>query len=391
MAGVTIATAYAFAVMHVGLNLVYLVPGETGGMEMYARELVPALADAAPGIRMTAFINREAAESRLELGKGVKTVVVPVRARRRAEWVWGEQVHLPALGRRERIDLLHSLGSTAPARGTFTRVTTIHDLIYRHFPEAHFGLRTLGMRALVPLAARRSRRIIADSQATAADIQRFLRLDSEKVDVIPLGFGDDRRTFVEPEPEEQVRERWRLGSRPLLLTLSAKRPVKNLIRLLEALALIPPARRPVLVMPGYATPYEQELRRRTQELDLDADVRMPGWIPEAQVEGLWRVATCFVFPSLYEGFGAPVLEAMRRAVPVACSDRSSLPEVAGHAARFFDPEQPAEIASAIDTLLSDEKLRSELVQRGLAQAERFTWERCARLTLASYERALDAG
>jgi glycosyltransferase involved in cell wall biosynthesis len=375
--------------MHLGLNLVYLVPGETGGMERYARELVPALADAAPGIRMTAFINREAAESGLDLGAGVRTVLVPVRARRRVEWVWGEQVHLPGLGRRERIDLLHSLASTAPAGGRFARVTTIHDLIYRRFPEAHFGLRTLGMRVLVPLAAHRSDRVIADSQATADDIQRFLHLTSDRVDVVPLGFGDPLREPVEVESEGQVRERWRLGSRPVVLTLSAKRPVKNLVRLLEALALIPSERRPVLLMPGYPTPYERELERRARELRVERDVRMPGWIPQEQVEGLWRVATCFVFPSLYEGFGAPVLEAMRRGVPVASSDRSSLPEVAGNAARFFDPEQPQAIADAIIELLSDEAKASELVRRGHARADRFTWAESARLTLETYRRAIE--
>jgi len=377
--------------MRVGLNLIYLVPGETGGMEIYARGLVPALADAAPGVRMTAFVNREAAESGLELAEGVRTVVVPVRARRRVEWVWGEQVHLPRLGRREGIELLHSLGSTAPGAGRFARITTIHDLIYRRFPEAHFGLRTLGMRVLVPLAARRSHRVIADSEATAADIQKFLHIGSEKVDVVPLGFGDERPATVEPEPQEQVRDRWWLGTRPLVLTLSAKRPVKNLMRLLEALALIPRERRPVLAMPGYATPYEQKLRRRARDLGVEEDVRMPGWLPDEQVEGLWRVATCFVFPSLYEGFGGPVLEAMRRGVPVACSDRASLPEVVGDAGRFFDPEQPSAIARAIEELLGDAGTRAELVRRGLIQAERFTWERCARLTLASYERALEAG
>src|SRR5437763_2783277 len=135
--------------MHVGLNLVYLVPGETGGMEIYARELVPALQAADAGLELTAFVNREAAAAGLELGAGVRTIVVPVHACRRAEWVIGEQLHLPRLGRRAGIDVLHSLASTAPGRGRFARVTTIHDLTYRRFPEAHFGLRTLGMRALV--------------------------------------------------------------------------------------------------------------------------------------------------------------------------------------------------------------------------------------------------
>ena len=374
--------------MHVGLNLVYLVPGETGGMELYAREFAPALAAAAPGGEITAFINLEAAEQGFELDKAIRTVVVPVHARNRVGWVRGEQQHLPQLGKREAIDVLHSLATTAPARGAFARVTTIHDLIYRRFPEAHFGMRTLGMRLLVPLAARRSDRIIAVSRSTASDIERFLGVSPEKIDVIAQGHGDPPHVEVEPESEPAVRDRWRLSGRPLVLTLSAKRPVKNLLRLLEALAAIPPERRPVLVMPGYPTPYESQLRERARALGLEEDVRLPGWVPDDQLEGLWRTARCFVFPSLYEGFGAPVLEAMRRGVPVACSDRSSLPEVAGHAARLFDPENPSEIAAAIEELLADEQKRTELVKLGFAQADRFTWAETARRTLATYERAL---
>jgi glycosyltransferase involved in cell wall biosynthesis len=374
--------------MRVGLNLVYLVPGEIGGMEVYARELVPALAAADPGIELTAFINREAADAELDLGAGVRTVVVPVRARNRVGWVGGEQLYLPRLGRRERIDVLHSLASTAPAGGAFARVTTIHDLIYRHFPEAHFGIRTLGMRVLVPLAGRRSDRIIAISHSTARDIERYLHVPPAKIDVIPQGYGDLPHRPTEPEAEHDVRRRWRLGDRQLVLTLSAKRPFKNLTRLLEALALIPASHRPVLVMPGYATPYEQRLREHVRELGLEDDVRMPGWIPDSQLEGLWRTAACFVFPSLYEGFGAPVAEAMRRGVPVACSNRSSLPEVAGDAARYFDPEQPRQIAEAIEELLRDETRRAELVRRGFAQAARFTWAETARRTLETYERAI---
>lgn len=374
--------------MRVGLNLVFLVPGETGGMEMYARELAPALVSAAPGVEFTAFINREAAAAGLELDERIESVVVPVNARNRVEWVRGEQLDLPRLGARARIDLMHSLASTAPGRGRFVRVTTIHDLIYRRFPEAHFGLRTLGMRLLVPLAARRSHRIIADSRATAEDIEHFLGVRPGKVDVVPLGFGDPPRRPVTPESPGRAAERWQLGERQMVLTLSAKRPVKNLVRLLEALASFPTERRPVLMMPGYPTPYEQDLRRKVAELGLERDVQMPGWLPPDQVEALWRLARCFVFPSLYEGFGAPILEAMRRGVPVACSDRSSLPEVAGNAARFFDPELPIEIAAAIEELLVDERKRDELMRLGLAQADRFRWAETARLTLASYNRAL---
>ena len=155
--------------------------------------------------------------------------------------------------------------------------------------------------------------------------------------------------------------------------------------------MIDPSQRPVLVLPGYATPHEQELRRRAAELGVDGDVRFLGWISASELEGLYAAASCFVFPSLAEGFGLPVLEAMVRGVPVACSARGSLAEVAGDAALLFDPESEPAIADAIRNLLGDFALRGRLRAAGHAQAARFTWSATADGTLASYERALSAG
>src|SRR5207248_7579969 len=138
-------------------NLVYLVPGETGGMEIYARELIPELVAAAPQARFTAFVNREAAGDRTApWGQLIPAVTVPVHARNRLEWVRGEQQLLPRLAARAGVDLVHSLASTAPAHGRFRRVVTVHDLIYLIHPEAHGGLRARGMREVVPRAGRRS-------------------------------------------------------------------------------------------------------------------------------------------------------------------------------------------------------------------------------------------
>ena len=174
----------------------------------------------------------------------------------------------------------------------------------------------------------------------------------------------------------------------MLLTLSAKRPHKNLAALIGALARIPAEERPVLVLPGYATPYEAQLRERAGALGVTEDVRFPAWVSGAELEGLWGLARAFVFPSLYEGFGLPVLEAMARGVPVACSNASSLPEVAGQAALMFDPHDEEQIAQALRRLLADGELRERLRALGLARARQFTWQRTARLTLASYRRAL---
>jgi glycosyltransferase involved in cell wall biosynthesis len=357
-------------VTHVGLNCVFLVPGETGGMEVVARELIPELVKAAPDHRFTAFVAREAAD--VDLGAH-EQVVVPVNSASRPQWVLGEQLHLPRLAR--ACDVLHSLASTAPARGPFARVTTIHDLHYLTAPDAHFGIRALGMRALVPLAARRSHRIIAVSEQTKRDIVERLHVPADKVDVVPNGLGRPPAGPVTPEAD--LRARLDLGDRPVLLSLSAKRPHKNLGRLLEGLALIAPEERPVAVLAGYPTPHEAELRDLAQRLGVEA--RFPGWLPDADVEGLFALTRVFAFPSLSEGFGLPVLEAMARGVAVACSDIPVLREVGGNTATYFNPHSPADIARAIGRAIPD---------GGPERAARFSWARAARETLATYQQAL---
>jgi glycosyltransferase involved in cell wall biosynthesis len=373
---------------HIGLNLIFLVPGETGGMEVAARELIPALLASAPaGMRFTAFVNREAAGADAgSWGDLLPTVTVPVHARKRVQWVLGEQTLLPRLAARAGVDLVHSLASTAPLWGRFRRVVTVHDLIYARYPEAHAGVRGKAMGLLVPAAARRSDRVIVDSQSTREDLIDLVGVDADRIDVVPLGLGAVRRATA--LGEQETRERFALGERRVLLSLSAKRPHKNLAALIDALARLPVEDRPLLVLPGYPTPYEQELRERALRAGVSADVRLLGWVSDTEVEGLWAVAEGFVFPSLYEGFGLPVLEAMARGVPVACSNASSLPEVAGDAALLFDPHDSSAIAGALGRLLGDAVLRERLRQMGGERVREFTWERTARLTLASYMRTL---
>jgi glycosyltransferase involved in cell wall biosynthesis len=302
------------------------------------------------------------------------------------QWVRGEQMLLPRLAAREGVDLVHSLASTAPAWGRFHRVVTVHDLIYARFPEAHAGIRDLGMRVLVPLAVRRSERVIVDSQSTRDDLVELLGTPADRIDVVPLGLGTVRR--CEPMAEPQLRERLDLGERRIVLSLSAKRPHKNLVALIDALACIQSERRPLLVLPGYPTAHEAELRERAHSAGVFSDIRFLDWVSSEELEGLWRIAAVFVYPSLYEGFGLPVLEAMARGVPVACSNASSLPEVAGDAALMFDPHDKGAIATALQRLLSAsaEAEVEHLRARGLERARELTWERTARATLESYAR-----
>jgi len=368
--------------VHVGLNLVFLTPGEQGGMEIYARELIRRLA-LRDDLRLTAFVNRRAQGT--DWGEGVAEVLVDVDATERTQWVRGEQRLLPGLAAAAGCEIVHSLASTAPLRGRFRRITTIHDLNYKLVPDTHFGVRGLGMRVLVPAAAHRSHRIIVDAASTADDLVKHLHVRREKIDVIALGVTE--RPDVTPSPEGDVRRRFALADRPVLLAFSAKRPHKNLLRLLEAHARLP-APRPILVLPGYPTPHETELRERATALGTLKDVRFLDWVGDADREGLYAIASVFAFPSLYEGFGLPPLEAMARGVPVVTSDRGSLAEVAGDAALIVDPESVAAIAGAIERLLTDEAERERLRTAGFVRAAQFTWERTADLTVEAYARTL---
>jgi glycosyltransferase involved in cell wall biosynthesis len=345
-------------VIHVGLNLIFCVPGETGGMETAARAVLPHLA-AQPDLRITAFVNREAAGT----FDGVEEVVVPVNATNRVEWVRGEQQHLPRLAARAGCQIVHSLGSTAPLWGDFRRVTTIHDLHYKLVPEAHFGVRDLGMRVLVPAAARRSHRIIAVSNATRDDLREHLHVNPAKVDVVPQGVdvppGKERR------PERMV------------LCVGAKRPHKNAVAVVEALAGTDLR----LVVTGYRTSYDNLLRERAATLGVELE--LPPWVDD--LDDLYARAGVVVVPSLYEGFGLPVLEAMARGVPVVASNRSSLPEVAGDAALLVDPEDRGALRVAIERAVHD---GDALGAAGRERARAFTWERTAELTANAYRRAL---
>jgi glycosyltransferase involved in cell wall biosynthesis len=369
--------------VRVGLNVLHLVPRETGGGELYVRRLIPALLEAGRELELVVFAGHEAAPSFAAepWASEVELVHVPVRSRSRARRVLAEQTLLPHAARRARVDLLHNVQNTAPAIPRVPQVTTILDVIYKRHPETHAGVLAAGVALLVPLAARRSRRILTLSEAAKDDIAHYLHVEPARIDVTPLGPGlpDD----VTPVGEAELRRRHDLGDAPIVLTVSAKRPHKNLERLLEAIARVEADPQPLLVAPGYETVFEPELRKRAGK-----HVRFLGWVADDELEGLYRAATCFVFPSLAEGFGLPVLEAMVRGVPVACSRIGPLEEVAGEAALYFEPTDTLDMARAIETLLADADLGTRLAESGRERAKEFSWARTAEATIASYERVI---
>ena len=372
-----------------GVNLLYLVPGEVGGSEIYARNLLRAIGRCAPELELVAYVGREARESleRESWADGTRFVVSPAPSRNKALRVAAELTWLPRRARRDRVELLHSLGTTSPPVCHVPSVVSVLDVIYHHFPDTFPVASRLGLRVVVPAGARHARRVIAISEAGKRDIVETLHLRADKVDVVHLGFAMPDAAAPTPEPE--LRARFGLGAGPLLLTVAAALRHKNLFRLLDAFALLE-ARDTGLVVVGHAGLDQERLRARAAELGVGARLHFTGWVDEVDLEGLYAAATTFVYPSLMEGFGMPVLEAMYRGVPVACSNVSAMPEVAGDAAELFDPTDPPEIAAALTRLLGDPAHRDELVARGRERWKAFSWERAAAETLEVYERALGA-
>jgi glycosyltransferase involved in cell wall biosynthesis len=398
--------------MRVGLDLLYLIPGQTGGRETYARELVPAMQCQDPSLELVAFVNRDAGpDLAAELGPRVRAVTLPISACSRAQWALGELSLVSPAAHRARVDVLHSLANFAPPWGPFRRVVTIHDLQYRAVPELLSPANRLATSALVSLAAHRARRIIAVSSAGADEIVSELRIARARVDIVPNGVRLPPEAIIQPSslssssspsspsPSPSLSPslspaidgllvRLRPDARPLALAVATNLPHKNLPALIDALALISPAERPLLAIAGHDTD-DGRLQTQAAAAGVGEDVRLLGHCSTAELDALYALSACLVLPTLHEGFGLPVLEAMARSLPVACSDIPALREVGGPAALYFDPRAPAQIASAIAELISDTGLAGRLRELGRAQAARFSWSTAAAGTLACYRRALE--
>jgi glycosyltransferase involved in cell wall biosynthesis len=369
----------------IGLNAVFLEP-RMGGLETYVRSLVPQLVRLAPDTRFSVFCSPGGRDylAGEDWTSAVELIVHPLIGRRGLKAL----TELTLLGAvaGSRVDLLHSVALTAPLRTRAVNVVTLADITWLVAPDPGEAGTTRLWRLVVPPVARRADRILALSQSGARDIVERLGVPAERIDVVALAAGTSELTA--PTPESELRARLGLGEGPVVLSVAAKKVHKNLARLIRAMAGVverwPTA---VLVLPGNPTPHERELRALCRELSLEANIMFPPYVSAADLEGLYALASCFVFASLNEGFGIPILEAMRRGVPVACSRASALPEVAGEAARYFDPYEVNDIAAALSELLSDRALAERLSAAGIAREAHFTWERTARGTLASYERA----
>jgi glycosyltransferase involved in cell wall biosynthesis len=368
---------------HVLLNALFLDPSGSGGPETYLRGLAPALRAAHPGLRLDVVTTRSGAEALRRDGWGAWASVrsLPCEEGQRGRRQVAEQLLLPALARRLGADVVHSLASVAPIRlPGVAHVITLHDVTFFRMRTFN-AVTTWGMRQVVARAARHADRLIAVTAAARDEIVAQLGLPPERFSVVH--HGAMRPDRAAPAAEADVRARYGLDGRRVVLCVASKCPHKNQELLVRAARLL--GDDVAVVLAGHPEPYDAELRALAAGAGVEDRVRFAGYVPDAELEALWRIAGVAAFPTRAEGFGMPVLEALARGVPVACTDLPVLREVSGGLARTFGADDPEQAAAAISAALRDP---GDVATAGPAWAARFTWEAAAAGTWEAYGRAL---
>jgi glycosyltransferase involved in cell wall biosynthesis len=293
---------------------------------------------------------------------------------------------LPVAALRHPVDILHVL-YLPPLFWRSALIVTIHDLCFEHYPETFPWQELVFARRLLYWGAKHADSIITISEFSKQDIIRSANVPHDKVVVIPLSASENFYSPVEPSAILAIRQKYQLPADFVLFVGRTDDPRKNVEKIIRAYALLRNDGRIQhrLVIAGRHGPHTATLIRMVGSLGLDGEVSFPGIIPDDDLPALMAAADVFVYPSLFEGFGIPVLEAMACGTPVITSDRTSLPEVAGDAASIVSPDNVEQLAQAIESLINDRDLRTRLAQAGKARARLFSWARTARSTLDVYE------
>jgi glycosyltransferase involved in cell wall biosynthesis len=359
--------------LRIGVNALYLIPGGVGGTEIYLRGLLAGLAGIDATNEYFIFTNRETGPDLVPRQPNFHHLPQPVRAVSRPARVLWEQAALPLAAVRHSLDVMLNPGFTAPLLCPCPQVTVFHDLQHKRHPE-HFRWFDLPFWELFLFwSAHVSRLLVAVSAATADDLRKYYRLPESKVRVTLSG--------VDPVFFDIARRR---HPEPFLLTVSTLHPHKNLDGLLRAFAGFrrthPEFRLVVCGLHGFSTGRLHDLR---DSLGLRDAVEFPGWIPREDLHELFARAWAFLYPSRFEGFGLPLLEALAAGIPTACSGIEPLSSIAGGAALEFDPLDTAAIAEAMRRLADDGALRERLREAGPRRAAQFSWRTTAEGTLAA--------
>lgn len=383
--------------MRIGIDARFLTHRQAGGFKTYTENLIAALAEVDAENEYVLYIDRPLDQDTQVPDRPNFSVCVVPGSLPLLGMPWREQVRLSLQAARDKLDLLHSPCLTAPLRLACPSVVTIYDMIW-FFPEKFSrGHKSSGKRKLmewyyrfVPqLAASKAAAILTISQAAKEDIVRHLGLSVDRIFVTHLAASHIHYQVDDPERIEAVRRKYNLSA-DFVLAIGSADPRKNIATLVEAYALLPTPlqKRYQLVIVWTHSFLASSLTERVEALALNSRLRFLEGVSDEELVLLYNAASLFVFPSLYEGFGLPPLEAMACGTPVVAANNSSIPEIVGDAALLIEAEDNEALAGAIAGVLVDEALRTVLVEKGLNRATSFSWEKCALETLAIYRKVL---
>ena len=370
---------------HIALNA-HLLSGEasyrSAGIHGYIYNTLAHLPDAAPHADFTVYVGAGAPPAH---DWTVCRTTLPTR--KPLVRIFWEQFVAPLKLARARPDLLHGMAFALPLAWAGPSVLTIYDLSFLHYPDRLSAFRRWYLTTITTLSTLRATRIIAISESTKADVTILLDVSPDRVDVAYPGVS----AAFSPHPPAEVaafRRREQLPDR-FIMVLGTLEPRKNLALLLRAYARLPERNTVKLVLAGGMGWGADPLLALIEDLSLTADVILPGYIPDETLPLWYNAAELFAYPSLYEGFGMPLIEAMACGCPVIASHTSSLPEAVGTAGELLPPDDVEAWAATLTRLLADPVRRAEMAERGRAQAHRFTWQRTAQQTAHTYRRALE--
>ncbi|MEK6813475.1 MAG: glycosyltransferase family 1 protein [Nitrospirota bacterium] len=370
--------------MHIAIDVRTINPTHSG-VGFYVSNLLGSLREIDKENRYSYVCNQAQCRGQLLPGKSVDLIRTPFSHENHLFGDFWEHAVLPYRLRKAGADIFHGPAFLIPFRSpTFRTVVTVHDLVVFLHPETVPRRYSLYMKWLVRMAVRRADRIIAVSECTRLDLMNILGVDSSRIVVIPEAAGPE---FGPPGPErvESVLNRYNINGRYLLHVgnLEPKKNLPRVIRAFDRVKRMPGGADLSLVIAGKKGWLYDEIFRTANAVSANA-IRFLGYVPRDEMAAIYAGASCFVFPSIYEGFGLPVLEAMACGTPVVTSNISSMPEVAGRAAVLVDPYDEESIASGILAVVSDPSLQSTLRREGILRSRTFSWDRAARETLALY-------
>lgn len=371
--------------MRIGINLLYLLPGIVGGTETYAAGLLYGLASLDSGHEFVVFVNRNADQWPLPNGNFTREVC-PVDGRNRQERYKFEQLRLPFLLSKCHIDLVHSLGYVGPILSPCPAVVTIHDTNYIDLAASMPAIRHIPLRMISTAAAKSASSVITVSTFSRQRIIELLGIPQNKIVVIheapQLGIAEKTNVL----DWQNIQHLYNIAL-PYIVAFGGGAIHKNISRLIQAFAQIAGKVEHQLVLIGHLPPnYSVDISDRIP--GLQSRVITTGYVPSDHVGQLLSHADLFVMPTLYEGFGLPVLEAQQVGTVVACSTAGSLPEVAGAGAALFDPMSVESMAETIFRCIVDSELRARLYREGQENLKRFSWEKTAQETLAVYHEVI---